>query len=66
MKSINVELLKSIIECSQLSKSAFCKKCGISTNTLNKMLENNTKGLRYTTIRKVCIFTKIGIDILCS
>ena len=39
-QGINVDLIKSYINDNNHTKKSFCKKCGISIQTLNKILEN--------------------------
>ena len=60
MKGINYQLILDYIKNNKLSKSDFCKVCKISIGTLNNILINNVQNMRYTTIRKLCYYTKLN------
>lgn len=53
MININTELINCYLKKQKLTKTDFCKVCGISLYTLNKILKNNK-------IRSVVPFIKIA------
>lgn len=63
-RGINYKLIQDFLASNGLSKSAFCKNCGISMQTLNNILSNKVEHLRYTTLRKVWLYTQVDINSL--
>lgn len=55
---LNVNVFEKCMLDNHLSKSAFCKKCGISLSTLNKILSGNN-AIRLTSLLR--IHEKMGI-----
>jgi transcriptional regulator with XRE-family HTH domain len=51
----------TFMEENKLSKAQFCKRCGISVGTLNRLLGGSMK-VRVSIIIKIASFTKISSD----
>lgn len=49
---INVNLIKNYLKENKMSKTKFCKLCGINFSTLNKIL-NNQKDFRVNALFKI-------------
>lgn len=62
-KFINEEIIKKYISTNKLSKTKFCKQCGISVETLSKIL---TSGIcrRLTSLCKISKFMNVPISVL--
>ena len=62
-KFINEEIIKNYILINKLSKSKFSKQCGISVETLNKILKSGICR-RLTSLCKISKFMNVPISVL--
>ena len=64
MSGVRTELITDYMEENKLSKNAFCKLCGVSVGTLNKILSNDCGRVRITAIIKINRLLKKGNELL--
>ena len=58
----NSKLLVDFIKKNNLSKTQFCKECGITLYALNKLLGPHADKTRIPVILKVACYTNIKVD----
>lgn len=59
---IKTEIFKNYMKENNLTKTQFCKLCGIGLSTLNKLLNNKYHHLSMLVLCKIANATKISIN----
>lgn len=58
---ININFIKNYLKENKMSKTKFCKLCGINFSTLKKIL-NNQKNFRVNALFKICKVLNLQIN----